>query len=234
MAAGIRTTDSLRHEAAYQKVARMMSLRVTDEPPEFIDGALLIPRFDRRIGPREIRLGLESVYSITGVRDSAREALRHHQVLIELRNCCTDFDVEVVEYFRRDILNLALGNRDNHGRNTAVLKDTDGSIRLSPIFDFGPAYLDARAIVRVIRWDAERGGPIDWSEVLANLKTRFEDVHMKPPNLVQIADALRDFGKALKLLPQTMQECGVDSSIIDARLENIDDLMRSLSETAAP
>ena len=233
--AGARAVDILRHEAAYQKVARVMGLRVTAEPPVFINGALLIPRFDRRPGPNgEIRLGVESVYSITGVLDSARDTLRHHQVLIELHKCSTDFDVEVLEYFRRDILNLALGNRDNHGRNTAVLKNTDGTIRLSPLFDFGPAYLDARAIVRVIRWDAERGGSIDWSEVLANLKTRFDDVNIKPPNLTQIADALRDFGKTLKSLPQTMRECGVDGSIVDARRENIDDLMHALSKVDAP
>lgn len=233
--AGARAVDILRHEAAYQKVARVMGLRVAAELPVFVDGALLIPRFDRRVGRSgEIRLGVESVYSITGVLDSARDALRHHQVLIELHKCSTDFEAEVLEYFRRDILNLALGNRDNHGRNTAVLKDTDGTVRLSPIFDFGPAYLDARAIVRVIRWDAEREGSIDWSEVLANLKTRFEDVSIKPPNLAQIADALRDFGKTLKSLPQTMRECGVDGSIVDARRESIDGLMHALSKVDAP
>jgi serine/threonine-protein kinase HipA len=233
--AGARAVDILRHEAAYQKVARMMGLRVTAELPVFIGGALLIPRFDRRVGRNgEIRLGVESVYSIAGVLDSARDALRHHQVLIELHKCSTEFDVEVLEYFRRDILNLALGNRDNHGRNTAVLKDMDGSMRLSPIFDFGPAYLDARAIVRVIRWDAERGGAIDWSDVLANLRTRFEDVNMHPANLSQIADALRNFGKALKSLPRIMLECGVDGDIIDARRENIDDLVHALSGVVAP
>jgi serine/threonine-protein kinase HipA len=232
--AGARATDILRHEASYQRVARAMGLRVTEEPPVFRNGALLIPRFDRRPGVRETRLGVESVYSITGVLDSARNALRHHQVLIELRKCCTDFDTEVLEYFRRDILNLALGNRDNHGRNTALLKGTDGSIRLAPIFDFGPAFLDARAIVRVIRWDAERGSPIDWSEVLANLKTRFEDVDLESPDLTRVADRLRDFGETLKSLPRTMQECAVDSDIADARRETIDELQRALAEVVAP
>lgn len=233
--AGARAADILRHEGAYQKVARAMGLRVTAELPEFIDSALLIPRFDRRVGKTaEIRLGVESVYSITGVLDSARDALRHHQVLIELHKCCTHFTEEVLEYFRRDILNLALGNRDNHGRNSAILKDTDGTIRLSPLFDFGPAYLDARAIVRVIRWDAEQGGAINWSEVLANLKTRFEDVRLDPPNLAQLAVALRDFAKKLTSLPLIMQECGVDKSITDARCDSINELIRALSKVDAP
>jgi len=233
--AGARAVDILRHEAAYQKVALAMNVRVTPVLPEFIDGALLIPRFDRRMGSAgEIRLGVESVYSITGVLDSARASLRHDQVLIELHKCSTHFAEEVLEYFRRDVLNLALGNRDNHGRNTAILKDTDGSIRLAPVFDLGPAYLDARAIVRVIRWDGERGGAIDWTEVVANLETRFEDVELEPPDLTRIADELRAFGKQLAALPQTMRNCGVDESIVDARRDNIDMLIRSLIDVRAP
>ena len=233
--AGLRAVDILRHEAAYQRVARAMDVRVTPELPEFINGALLIPRFDRRTDDAgEVRLGVESVYSIAGVLDSARTTLRHHEVLIELHKCCSQFDVEILEYFRRDILNLALGNRDNHGRNTAILKDTDGTIRLAPLFDFGPAYLDARAIVRVIRWDAERGSFIDWSEVLANLETRFEDVQLEPPDLPAIADALCGFGSKLLGLTQMMQECGVDDSVIDARRDAIDELIRSLATVRAP
>jgi serine/threonine-protein kinase HipA len=233
--AGPRAVDILRHEAAYQRVARRMGVRVTPDLPQFLDGALLIPRFDRRVGSTgEIRLGVESMYSISGVVDSTRESLAHHQVLIELQKCCTNFSEEALEYFRRDILNLALGNRDNHGRNTAILKDTDGSIRLAPVFDFGPSYLDARAIVRVIHWDAERGGSIDWGEVLANLETRFADVDREPPNSVQIAQELRRFGKELPALPQIMRDCGVDESIIEARRDDIDKLVRTLSEVAAP
>jgi serine/threonine-protein kinase HipA len=233
--AGARAVDILRHEAAYQKVAHAMNVRVTPELPEFIDGALLIPRFDRRVGSAgEIRLGVESVYSITGVLDSAHASLRHDQVLMELHKCCTHFAEEMLEYFRRDILNLALGNRDNHGRNIAILKDTDGTICLAPVFDLGPAYLDARAIVRVIRWDAEHGGSIDWTEVLANLQIRFADVGLEPPDLTQVADELRAVGKRLAALPRTMRECGVDESIVDARRDSIDTLVRSLSAVRAP
>jgi serine/threonine-protein kinase HipA len=233
--AGPRAVDILRHEAAYQRVAQRMGLRVTPELPQFIDGALLVPRFDRRVGSGdEIRLGVESVYSISGIVDSTRESLAHHQVLIELQKCCTDFGEEVLEYFRRDILNLALGNRDNHGRNTAILKETDGSIRLAPLFDFGPSYLDARAIARVIHWDAERGGSIDWGKVLANLETRFADVDREPPHVVEIAEELRRFGKKLTALPETMRDCGVDQSIIEARRDDIDKLVRTLSTVAAP
>lgn len=233
--AGARATDILRHEAAYQRVAARLGLRVTPELPQFIDGALLIPRFDRRlVGGAEIRLGVESLYSIAGVLDSARDPLRHHEVLIALHGCLTNFDGEVLEYFRRDILNLAMGNRDNHGRNTAILKDTDGSLRLAPIFDFGPSFLDARAIVRTIHWDAERSGQIDWNEVLANLKTRFEDAQLEIPNMRQIADGLRSFVRVLEELPVAMRDCSVDTFIIEQRCATIEQLRHSLGKVTAP
>jgi hypothetical protein len=37
----------LEHEALYQRVAQRIGLRVTQQLPEYVDGALLIPRFDR-------------------------------------------------------------------------------------------------------------------------------------------------------------------------------------------
>ena len=79
--------------------------------------------------------------------------------------CVTDFETEMLEYIRRDLLNLALGNRDNHGRNMAVLKDVDGTMRLAPLYDFGPAFLDARSIVRVFHWDGEDPGQADLTHI---------------------------------------------------------------------
>ena len=59
--AGEAAKQILEHEALYQRVARRMGLRVTQHLPEYVDGALLIPRFDRRyMNGTEIRLGVES------------------------------------------------------------------------------------------------------------------------------------------------------------------------------
>ena len=233
--AGAKATDILRHEAAYQRVAAQLGLRVTPELPEFIDGALLVPRFDRRrLGSTEIRLGVESLYSVAGVLDSAREPLRHDEVLIALHRCLTNFDEEILEYFRRDLLNLAMGNRDNHGRNMAILKDTDGSLRLAPVFDFGPSYLDARAIARAIHWDGERPGQVNWNEILENLQTRFEDSGIEPPDRRPIAEWLQTAAVDLRQLPAVMQECGVDADIVAQRAVPIEQLTRSLEEITVP
>lgn len=218
---GPRAEDILRHEAAYQRIAAAVGLRVTAPLPEFTGGALLIPRFDRRvINGREIRLGVESLYSICGVLDSALTVIRHDQVLIALAQCVSDFRSELIEYVRRDLFNLALGNRDNHGRNAAVLKDIDGTMALAPIYDFGPAFLDARAIARVIRWEGEAPGGGEWGRVLDLLDIRFEEAGLASPR-EPLMQTLCETAAVFETLPQLMRQCGVDEAIIANRRDDI-------------
>jgi serine/threonine-protein kinase HipA len=135
---------------------------------------------------------------------------------------------------RRDLLNLALGNRDNHGRNTAILKDTNGTIRLAPLFDFGPAFLDARALARVIHWDGEDPRGTDWNRVLATLQTRLEEATPPVPYPLEMAQTLREFAIELNRLPELMRECGVDRRIIEARHADISRLARELEAVKLP
>jgi len=227
---GPHALDILRHEAVFQRIARALGLRVTDELPEFLDDAALsIPRFDRRYtAGKEVRLGVESLYSIAGVLDSATATLRHHEALIALARCVTDLDTEVKEYVRRDLLNIALGNRDNHGRNTAVLKETDGTIQLAPLYDFGPAFLDARALARVIRWDGEEPAATDWNVVLENLATYLDEAGIELKDLRALRQAMRGFADDLASLPELMRQCGADEAIIGQRREPIAKLAREL------
>jgi serine/threonine-protein kinase HipA len=227
--AGPSAQEILHHEALYQRVAQRLGLRVTEPLSEFIDGALLIPRFDRRfVQGAEVRLGVESLYSMTGVLDSAATTLRHHDVLIALAGCVTHFESEILEYVRRDLLNLALGNRDNHGRNMAVLKDVDGSIRLAPLYDLGPAFLDARSITRVIHWDGEDPGQRDWNHMIQNLATRFEEAKLSFHDWPLLVNSMRAFAMQMEGLPTLMADCGVASHIINLRRAEIERLAREL------
>jgi len=238
---GSRALEMLRTEAAYQRIAHAIGLRVTSKLPEFVGNtALLIPRFDRRVkNEDEVRLGVESLYSVAKVLDS-NSHLQHHTVLIELSKHLSDFPAEMAEYIRRDILNIVLGNRDNHGRNTAVLKDTDGSMRLAPIYDLGPAFLDARNIVRRIRWDGEElGGQIDWMRVFANLRTHFEEAReanpappVLMPHLDITAHVIKDFAPTMRALPDIMRKSGVEHSIVNARTEACQQMAASLEAIA--
>lgn len=135
---------------------------------------------------------------------------------------------------RRDLLNLALGNRDNHGRNTAVLKDVDGSIRLAPLYDFGPSFLDGRAIARTLRWEGEEPGQRDWSHILRNLKTRFEEAQVDFQHWPSLTIAMRDFSRVIERLPALMRECGVAPYIMDQRRDDIARLAAELRVIEEP
>jgi len=112
----------------------------------------------------------------------------------------------------------------------------DGTMRLAPLYDFGPAFLDARNIVRRIRWDGEElGGRVDWTRVFTKLRTHFEEAretHQDPPvllpHLEMTARVIRDFAPTVRQLPATMHESGVMQSIIDARMEDCQRMAASL------
>ncbi len=135
--------------------------------------SLWLPRFDVEVRDgRTVRWGMESVYALLHAEPASW--LSHQQALGALRQ---HFPTEswpelLVEYLRRDLLNLVFGNSDNHGRNTAVLR-TDSGVRLAPVYDFAPMKLDLDGITRTTRWEGfERGGEVDWPGLLQS----FEDV----------------------------------------------------------
>jgi serine/threonine-protein kinase HipA len=232
---GAQAAELLRHEAAYQRVAGRLGLSVTAELPQFIDGALLVPRFDRRRSVEgEIRLGVESLGSVAGIHEPPGFTWSHHTALLALRGCLSDFAGGLREYLRRDILNLALGNRANHGRNTAVLKEPGGQVSLAPVFDLGPSFLDARGLVRTLCWQGEEAGPMDWTRVLEHLSARFEAANLPLGDLGSIAVFLQAFGQEIARLPEIMLECGVAAALVDLRRSPIAHLCRALGAVRSP
>ena len=155
----------LRHEAPYMGLAARLGLRV-HAPLVLRKRALFIPRFDRRVeAGRVVRLAQESVATLTGV--PGIDAVPSHDLVCrELLRRCSNPQDEVLEYVKRDVANLALGNKDNHARNTAIQRDFDGHIALTPLYDFAPMYLHPDGIARRIRWEGNDDGQPDWSRVL--------------------------------------------------------------------
>jgi hypothetical protein len=111
-----------------------------------------------------------------------------------------------------------------------VLKETDGTIRLAPLYDFGPSFLDGRAIARVIRWEGEEPGAVRWKRVIENLRTRFDEAEIAVPEWGIVNRTLREFGEALPAPPGIMSECAVDWEIIEQRAGDIARLGRELGE----
>ena len=168
----------LRHEAPYMALADHLGLRV--HASLVLRGrSLFIPRFDRRVvGRRVVRLAQESVATLTGM-PGFDAVPSHDRVCRELIRRCTHPQAEVLEYIKRDIANLALGNKDNHARNTAVQRDFDGGVRLTPLYDFAPMYLHPDGIARRIRWEDNDNGQPDWGRVLDRVCELAAQVHQQ-------------------------------------------------------
>ncbi len=140
----------LRSEPGYLEVARACGLRC-GEPLRWLNGTLLIPRFDRAVIRGKVqRHGQESLVSALGV-GAFGHMEAHETYLGLLKRVCTDPAAEVIEYVRRDLLAVAMGDTDNHGRNTALQK-RDGWVCLTPVFDFAPMRLDEAMIIPSTRW----------------------------------------------------------------------------------
>ena len=146
--------DILRAEGVFYEVLAELGVD-TIKGSALCEGrkpSLWLPRFDRVIRDGHIqRCGVESVYSLMGVvGDGAR--LQHTDVLSRLNGYLdTDFDALLVEYLLRDVINTVIGNTDNHGRNTAILK-RDGVMHLAPAFDLAPMVLDRETVTRATVW----------------------------------------------------------------------------------
>src|SRR5690606_12996869 len=105
------------------------------------NGALFIPRFDRECAQGKVtRIAQESLASLCqkagfGLRMTHNEACR------AIAAVCHPPEQEIIEYLKRDMANIILGNKDNHSRNTAISRTEGGHIALTPLFDFAPMYL---------------------------------------------------------------------------------------------
>ncbi|MBK5273736.1 MAG: HipA domain-containing protein [Desulfuromonadales bacterium] len=179
-------------------------------PLVYRDNTLLIPRFDRiPVAGKLIRLGLETLCSVAMISGFGRRG-DHLEFCRAIAAVATDPQTEIYEYLKREILNCALRNVDNHGRNTALIKLDDNRIELSPLYDFAPMFLDPDGIARASLWpsgaETTIGRP-NWHSVVELLA-----------DLVDPAETKRFLGRQapdVQALPEVMKECGVELSVIE-------------------
>ncbi|PJG85663.1 type II toxin-antitoxin system HipA family toxin [Conservatibacter flavescens] len=184
--------------------------------------SLWLPRFDVWYSSdgKTQRYAMESVYSI--LKREAGSLLDHNQTIrcliakIENSNMVANgfkFDrtLFVIEWVKRDLLNIAFGNSDNHGRNTAFLRDRD-SIQLAPIYDFAPMKADPEGIIRLTTWSTqgkhplEQGGQYNYAAIIESLSDLVE-----PEVLWQ---ELRKLAAQLVDLKMRLTKRGVPKSIL--------------------
>jgi len=199
----------LRNESPYYEVARRFGIR-TGKRLEYTNDALFIPRFDREASAGGlVRHGLESLSSVAGIAEYGRRG-DHAVFCTAIAAFAGDVRTELREYLRREILNAALRNTDNHGRNSAFIKCAGGAVMLSPLYDFAPMYLDPEGIPRSSRWEGELEPAIGrpcWGKIAAILHPRLD------PRETRFF--LSGHADAVEKLPDTMRECGVEDRVID-------------------
>ena len=213
----------LEAEGPYYQLAASLGAR-TAGPVTWERDCLFVPRFDRVVTKqrRIERLGLESLCSLAGVSEVAAQISKERLVEAVAR-FTTDPKREVRELVLRDVLDVALGNTDNHARNTAVLKHLDGRIELSPLYDFPPMVLDPQGIARVSRWTAEASGYPDWARVAEAVGAVLGE-----EEIPVLKKWLRGLAKGVRALPVRMRAEGVPKAVIEtltARTQRVADAL---------
>ncbi|MGJ7558531.1 type II toxin-antitoxin system HipA family toxin [Variovorax sp. RB3P1] len=216
----------LRNEAAYLRLAAACGLRMSSAP-EVRGDVLFVRRFDRLLVEGRLhRLYQESLASICDLRGFGLP--RSQQTLLcGLRSVVTDPLGETIEFMLRDVLNLAMRNTDNHARNTAVQRLPDGTVQLTPVFDFAPMFLDPESISRSCHW---RAGDGKVQRVWTNI---VESLQVNDSERGAIAEALYRFAPRVADLAEVAKGCGVEVQVIEACQMTIDAQARQLDALAA-
>ncbi|WLG46388.1 type II toxin-antitoxin system HipA family toxin [Pseudomonas sp. FP1740] len=170
--------------------------------------SIWMQRFDRKVclGGVE-RIAVESMYSLCGVSNRGG-CLNHFDVVDRLAETWIAAGQEseipdmLSEYLRRDLINQALGNTDNHGGNLSILRGKE-RVSFAPIYDVAPMVMDIEGVMRITRWptNIERLGSVDWRAVCA----RF--AHWADPEW--LFDRLQADARLLRALPDLLQDLGL-------------------------
>ena len=215
----------LRNEAAYLRLAAACGLR-THHAPMLVREMLFVRRFDRVIHQGHLmRLHQESLASLIGQRGFG---ISHSQqtLLGSMRAVVTHPLAETIEFIKRDVLNLAMRNTDNHARNTAVQRTPDGHIQLTPVFDFAPMFKDPEVVPRSCHWRNAQGvRQTDWREIITGLGLPIAERE-------KVAQALHGFAATIAKLETMARDCGVEEAILEPCLKTIEEQTKGLEQLA--
>ena len=115
----------------------------------------LIARFDRA-GDR--RIPFLSAMSLLGLDDG--DDATYTDIAEAIRMYSSSPTEDLHELWRRIVLNVMIGNLDDHLRNHAFLYDRNNQWRLSPAYDLNPVPLEEKAR-EMTTWISEEGPDAD-------------------------------------------------------------------------
>lgn len=222
----------LEQEAPFMAIAQRLGLRVF-APLVLRDRALFIPRFDRRVTETGvIRLAQESIAAMLEV-PGFDTTPTHDDAVRRLMDVVSDPQREVLEYLKRDVANLAFGNRDNHARNTALQRDFEGRVALTPLYDFAPMYLHPDGIARRMRWVGNDSSAPDWGRVLDRVVVLSEEATPDSPlNRPALVDGLLAMVEPLQKLANGTDH-GLAAEVHAFLKPNIESQIRALTKLAS-
>ncbi|ESQ92538.1 type II toxin-antitoxin system HipA family toxin [Asticcacaulis benevestitus] len=127
--------------------AAVCQLVATDKidgiPAEFLrygPTALAVERFDREKEGQ--RLQIEDVAQVIGAVGERKYTMANYEsILNTVKRFSTDWRLDVMEGFRRCVIDVLIGNGDNHLKNWSFIFPAPGAIRLSPAYDIVPTVL---------------------------------------------------------------------------------------------
>jgi len=221
----------LRSEYCYYQALNRLGIETVAHQGLALEEAgkpsLWMQRFDRQVtGEGVNRLAVESIYSLAGITRPGSFMLHTDAIGTLTKIWIAAGQQEEIprllsEYLRRDLLNHILGNNDNHGRNTAVLRDERG-LRLAPIYDLAPMVMDDEGITRTTKWpgEIELAGNVDWLAACNTLAEWIDpqQLHHELKQYAQQLRALPDLLQALGLPEQTMNHPRIPLKDLDRRL----------------
>lgn len=202
------------------RLAQFLGLRV-QSTLELHDRTLFIPRFDRTVNSDGVERHAQESLAVLCNKSGFGIRLSHNEVCHVLAKACTHPEQEIIEYLKPDMANVALGDKDNHLLNTAICRNWNGQIKLTPLFDFVPMWLHPEDIARTTRWDRDDHGTPHWASVI-----------QKVVEVVSI-DEQTELKQSLPLYEQLiakMQDQQVDQEIIDNSRYRISSICQQLAE----
>lgn len=239
--------DILRAEYYYYHELKDMGFdTINVEDMRLIEGdrypSLWLPRFDIKTDKaleHTKRFAMESIYSM--LKKGSGTLLYHDAVIRELitliehsnmveNDFVFDRQAFVIEWVQRDLLNIAFGNSDNHGRNHAFMRD-EHRIWLTPIYDFAPMRADPEGIPRTIKWKTrdrlasqklESGGRYRFDLIAEQL------ADLVPPEV--LISELKATARQLLTLKSRLAERGVPERILTFPAIGFDSLPIKLKE----
>jgi len=239
---GLTDQDILRSEFHYYKALQTLGIDTIAVDGLALEEAnkpsLWMHRFDRSVQDGEVsRFAVESIYSLAQVTTPG-SAMNHLEVIRLLAGLwrtagqTSQIPDLVADYLCRDLINKILGNSDNHGRNTAIIREAN-AFRLAPIYDLAPMVMDDEGVTRTTKWprELERAGDIDWRGVcraLADIAEPGDPSAVSDESM--LFERLREDAQRLSALPDILADSGLPARTMNHPGVHLKNLQQRLNE----